>query len=365
MINNCSLKPLLSFCIPTYNRATLVDKCVKTILSSECEDIEVVVSDNGSNDNTMEVLTKIDDSRFKYFRNEKNEGFAYNLNQVLKVASGNFCLLLSDEDEVNLESIIPMIEIIKENCDCSLLFGQVLSKDQISNEWKVYKSKRFKIGDEAIVTTAFKHSYLGGIIVNRRNYSMFEIEERNWYEKEIFYPHEYLCFKLALAGDVLLFKNIILWTFEYKAVTHSGTKLINTAYGYEGRLQTFKDRTLILINSSLVRDLKLKLVLENYKNLLTAGIVNVCMQNNDSYGIDIKCKKMSTHEFIKKFYNDSIALIKNNQIEWEKEINKKMRIINFFVLLKICFLKLFKGKLYMFVKHSWRRAFILINRLSN
>ena len=64
-------KPILSICIPTYNRAQFAYAAAKNILDGWAGDeIEVVVSDNHSIDNTQELLRGIDDSRLKYFRNE-------------------------------------------------------------------------------------------------------------------------------------------------------------------------------------------------------------------------------------------------------------------------------------------------------
>ena len=60
----------LSICIPTFNRAEIVYRTVKKCLEYNSDKIEVVVSDNCSDDNTEELLMKIDDKRFKYFKNK-------------------------------------------------------------------------------------------------------------------------------------------------------------------------------------------------------------------------------------------------------------------------------------------------------
>lgn len=98
------MKPFLSICIPTYNRANIVYDTVCNVLRSNRQDIEVVVSNNCSTDNTEQLLLNIKDSRFKYFKNTYNNG-ADNLISVLTYAEGEYLLLMSDEDDVILENI--------------------------------------------------------------------------------------------------------------------------------------------------------------------------------------------------------------------------------------------------------------------
>ena len=67
---------LLSICIPTYNRADIVYECVKECLKISGDDIEVVVNDNCSTDDTKGKLEKIVDKRFRYYRNNENIGYS-------------------------------------------------------------------------------------------------------------------------------------------------------------------------------------------------------------------------------------------------------------------------------------------------
>ena len=94
----------LSFCIPTYNRAQRVYDCVKHILEYQGNDIEVVVSNNASTDNTLELLGTITDERLTVHTNGDN---IFSLNWPLAVsrATGQWAVLMSDEDIVNLDAI--------------------------------------------------------------------------------------------------------------------------------------------------------------------------------------------------------------------------------------------------------------------
>lgn len=61
---NLSVLPLVSFCIPTFNSSRTLDNCLKSIIEQEYPDIEIIIVDNGSNDNTIEIAKKYTDNIF-------------------------------------------------------------------------------------------------------------------------------------------------------------------------------------------------------------------------------------------------------------------------------------------------------------
>ena len=114
-------KPLLSICIPTYNRAEYLDKSIASIVSQNefnSEDVELVISDNASNDNTGEVVRKYQE-RYKnifYSKNEENN-MDRNFPTVICKAHGVFRKLCNDTLIFMDESINYMLSIIKDNID--------------------------------------------------------------------------------------------------------------------------------------------------------------------------------------------------------------------------------------------------------
>lgn len=96
-----SVKPLLSVCIPTFNRAGVLQECVESIV--RCTSfgegkIEIVVSDNVSTDETMAIMEGYVEKyeHILYNRNEKNIGGDLNFIKVLSLASGVFIKLHND-----------------------------------------------------------------------------------------------------------------------------------------------------------------------------------------------------------------------------------------------------------------------------
>jgi len=86
--------------IPTYNRARLLFEAVDSALSQDYPNLEVIVSDNASTDDTSEVIKKyLPDTRFRYSRNQTNIGLGANWRKLLyEHATGEYGKLLNDDD---------------------------------------------------------------------------------------------------------------------------------------------------------------------------------------------------------------------------------------------------------------------------
>jgi glycosyltransferase involved in cell wall biosynthesis len=95
----------LSFCIPTYNRADIVYQLVNDILKSTDTDIEVVVRDNASTDDTLYQLQAINDARLVVFSANENEGGLLNGVNVANKARGEFLVFLTDKDHVDWNEV--------------------------------------------------------------------------------------------------------------------------------------------------------------------------------------------------------------------------------------------------------------------
>ena len=126
-------KPLLSICIPTYNRGNHVYSVVNKILQDKSNDIQIYVQDNCSEDETKHLLTQINDPRFVYKRNIKNIGGKLNSAQILTKASGKFSLLCLDRDSIRINYLDKLLDILRKNND--IVFGYCLLnvKDSINS----------------------------------------------------------------------------------------------------------------------------------------------------------------------------------------------------------------------------------------
>jgi glycosyltransferase involved in cell wall biosynthesis len=95
--------PLATVGIPTFNRSGRLKHCVASILAQSFGNIEVVISDNGSSDDTWAVCQRFarDDRRFRVFRQEPLVNSTQNFDFVRRQARGDYVLLLGDDDWID------------------------------------------------------------------------------------------------------------------------------------------------------------------------------------------------------------------------------------------------------------------------
>ena len=93
--------PHITIAIPTFNRGALLRGCIQSALSQTYDNIEVLVSDNASTDDTEEVLREFADKRLRVLRQETNIGMHPNWNACLAAASGEYIVFVSDDDRIS------------------------------------------------------------------------------------------------------------------------------------------------------------------------------------------------------------------------------------------------------------------------
>lgn len=87
----------VSIIVPTYNRAKYLPTCIDSLISQTLKDIEILIIDDGSKDNTKEIIEKYNDARIKYFY-KKNSGIGDTRNFGIKKAKGE-CICFVDSDD--------------------------------------------------------------------------------------------------------------------------------------------------------------------------------------------------------------------------------------------------------------------------
>lgn len=89
----------ISVIIPTYNREKIIKKVIQSTLKQTYHNIEVIVIDDGSTDNTEKVVKKIKDNRLKYIKLDKNMGVCNARNEGIKNAQGKY-IAFQDSDNI-------------------------------------------------------------------------------------------------------------------------------------------------------------------------------------------------------------------------------------------------------------------------
>jgi glycosyltransferase involved in cell wall biosynthesis len=120
-------KPLLSICIPTYNRARLLESALLALIPQVNEAagaVELIVSDNCSTDDTETVVQSArSHCPILYSRNAQNEGFARNVLRVTnELARGEFAWVLGDDDLVRPDGVQRILTVLEAHPDVDYVF---------------------------------------------------------------------------------------------------------------------------------------------------------------------------------------------------------------------------------------------------
>ena len=83
--------------VVTYNRASIINRCIEKLLVQSADDYEVIVIDDGSIDSTQDNMRKIKDRRFRYFRNKKKKGQPQARNKGIKNSKGDIIIFVDSD----------------------------------------------------------------------------------------------------------------------------------------------------------------------------------------------------------------------------------------------------------------------------
>ncbi len=131
-------KPKVSVVIPTYNRAHMLSKSLNSVLNQTYQNFEVIIVDDGSSDNTEEVIRSFQkvDKRIVYIKHEKNKGQSAAENSGIKLAEGEYIAFQDSDDEWLPEKLEKQIRLIeKSDSDLGVVYTGFL---RIMGNKKVY-----------------------------------------------------------------------------------------------------------------------------------------------------------------------------------------------------------------------------------
>lgn len=125
--------PLLSVCIPTYNRANILEYCLENLKALDDLDIdyEIVVVDHASTDHTQDVLKKNagEKNNFRYYTQTRQVGIERQLCSAFQMARGTYSVYIADDDKIVPEQLVKYVRYMDANAGVSALYAPWLAYD--------------------------------------------------------------------------------------------------------------------------------------------------------------------------------------------------------------------------------------------
>lgn len=195
---------LLSICIPSFNRGKRAyDNVMHLLQSYYDEEIEIVVSNNGTQNETKEYYEKIaqlEDPRVTYFAFEENQGVSLNMCKVAELAKGHFIVYISDEDLIDLNVLDSIMSSLYQSKDTLSIMR---TSSTVQNRPTV---KIAEPGRDALLTYMLTSNYISGIIFNntllKKHQGLEYLKQHQDNAVCYYYPHMFLELLLSQYGKV-------------------------------------------------------------------------------------------------------------------------------------------------------------------
>jgi len=126
-------EPLVSIIMPVYNGEKYIKEAIDSVINQTYKNWELIIVNDGSKDNTEEIIKSYNDKRIKYFYQE-NKGVSAARNKALEVAKGKYITFLDSDDYLPPNSIKARVEYLEKNPDIDIVDGIILVKDKFLNK---------------------------------------------------------------------------------------------------------------------------------------------------------------------------------------------------------------------------------------
>ena len=131
---------LVSVIRPCFNAEKWINNTINSVLTQSYETWELIIIDDGSTDNTAQLIKKISDSRISCIL-KSNTGVSDTRNKGLKLAKGEFVLFLDADDILSIDFLEKRILFLEQNQDVGFCCSEVIKIDEIGN---IYPNKNKK-----------------------------------------------------------------------------------------------------------------------------------------------------------------------------------------------------------------------------
>ena len=126
--------PLVSICIPTYNSGATLGETLASIIEQSHQRLEILVVDNASTDNTIEVASRFDDPRIRIYRNDVNIGAEGNFNRCIELANGTYTAIYHADDLYTEKMVAEQVDFLDQYPEAGGVLTEAVVIDEYGRE---------------------------------------------------------------------------------------------------------------------------------------------------------------------------------------------------------------------------------------
>ena len=229
--------PKISVIIPLYNKEKTIKKTIESVLNQTFTDYELLVVNDGSTDNSLEIVRKINDSRIRII-DKQNEGVSATRNRGAKEAKYNLLFFLDADDLIYSNCLESLINLHNKYKDADLWSANYeertddIKKSILSKQIRGYISQPHKQ-----IFYGKWHFRIGSYIISKQSFNAIGGFPTNIDVGEDFYFLNTFCsyYKVAYIPDVVMsymqeyrglsrkgidYRKTVEWRFDFKTYNH-------------------------------------------------------------------------------------------------------------------------------------------------
>lgn len=222
--------PLVSVFIPSFNHANYIDKTIASVIGQTYSQIELIVIDDGSTDNSIDVIGPLAQKHGFHFESQKNIGLAKTLNRGLDIAQGKYFCMIGSDDIMLADKTEKQVAFMEDNPEVTVTFGNTLD---IDSQGKLLKVRREFIPQRDVT---FDEMFFGKMPPASSAMSKLSVlKKEGGYDPSIPLEDTYMWLKLSSRGYQLVHLNDVLIYYR----KHDDNTYKNIAYMMDNKLKTY------------------------------------------------------------------------------------------------------------------------------
>ena len=242
LLSNISDYPLISVVIPTYNRASLLQKAIASVLAQTYNNWELIVVDDGSTDDTKEMICSLKDSRISLLSLQHSGNIALLRNEGVKSGSGEWIAFLDSDDEWTPNKLEIQLRLLqKEKKQWSYGGYELMNETSQTIPDKYGKFQPISGWIIRPLLTTEVGVNIGSLMIERNFFN--EVGGFN-IEPKLLYREDYeLVLRLALKAEALAVADLLVRVREHanRSTNTSDEGYERTAYVYQHFLNLKQD----------------------------------------------------------------------------------------------------------------------------
>ncbi|MDR1544610.1 MAG: glycosyltransferase [Prevotellaceae bacterium] len=164
--------PLVSVNIPVKNGKKYLKQCIESVLNQTFSDFELLIVNDGSTDETANIVRSFSDKRIRFFENETCKGIAFTRNFAVELSRGKYIAVFDCDDVMLPEKLQKQVDFLKKNPDFALVGSSI---EKIDKKGVVIGKQIYKLPENLIKSQLFFDNYFAqpSMLIRREVFEKF------------------------------------------------------------------------------------------------------------------------------------------------------------------------------------------------